>query len=147
MSLEQGGPRIALQVLHYAPLDLVTPTSAKPSPLGRRALMKPWMGAVFDTAYIPRRADRSHRYASPAWGDNADDIHGIAPALVITAEYDRLRDEAVRYAAKLDAVGSLRRHHDVEGVDHGYNIMSDATDVTRRMYDMIADEVRAAVAR
>lgn len=109
--------------------------------------MKPWMGAIFDTAYIPRRADRSHRYASPAWGGNADDIRGIAPALIITAEYDRLRDEAVRYAAKLDAVGSLRRHHDVEGVDHGYNIMSDATDVTRRMYDMIADEVRAAVAR
>ena len=29
MALEEGGPAIALQVLHYAPLDLVTPTAQK----------------------------------------------------------------------------------------------------------------------
>ena len=33
-------------------------------------------------------------------------------------------------------------HHDVAGVDHGYNIMSNATDVTQRMYDLIAGHVR-----
>lgn len=145
MALEEGGPRIALQVLHYAPLDLVTPTSQKSSPLGLRAILKPWMGEVFDTAYIPDRRDRAHRLASPAWGSNADDIAGIAPAVVITTEYDRLRDEAVRYAEKLRAAGSLVRHHDVPGVDHGYNIMSDDTDVTRRMYELIVADVRAAV--
>ncbi len=53
MALEQHGPAIALQVLHYAPLDLVTPTAEKASPLGGRAVLKPWMGEVFDTAYIP----------------------------------------------------------------------------------------------
>ena len=38
-------------------------------------------------------------------------------------------------------------YHDVQGVDHGYNIMSDATDITRRMYDLIVDHVRRAVSR
>lgn len=147
MALEEGGPAIALQMLHYAPLDLVTPTSAKGSPLGGRALLKPWMGEVFDTAYIPDHAGRSHRLASPAWGDNDRDLTGIAPALVVTAEYDRLKNEAVRYADRLAEVGALARHVDVEGVDHGYNIMSDATEVTRRMYDLIVAEVRSAVAR
>ncbi|WNG90219.1 alpha/beta hydrolase [Mycobacterium sp. ITM-2016-00317] len=146
VALEEGGPAIALQVLHYAPLDLVTPTAAKFSPLGNRAILKPWMGEVFDTAYIPDPAHRKHRLASPAWGTNADDIAGIAPALVITAEYDRLRDEGARYAAKLDAAGALVRHDDVAGVDHGYNIMSDNTDVTRRMYDLIVAEVRTSIA-
>ena len=144
MALEEGGPPISLQVLHYAPLDLVTPTAKKTSPLGGRAILTPWMGEVFDTAYIPVRDDRAHRFASPAWGSNGDDLAGIAPALVITAEYDRLKDEGVRYAAKLEAAGSLFRHHDVSGVDHGYNIMSDDIDVTRRMYDLIVADVREA---
>lgn len=141
LALENGGPDIALQVLHYAPLDLVTPSRDKPSTLGRRAIMKPWMSEVFDTAYIPEPARRRDRLASPAWGDNADDIAGIAPALVVTAEHDRLRDEARRYAGKLGAVGALTEYHEVAGVDHGYNIMSEAADVTRRTYARIAEHV------
>jgi acetyl esterase len=147
MALENGGPAIALQVLHYAPLDLVTPTRNKTSAAGADAVLRPWMGEVFDTAYIPDPAQRKHRFASPAWGSNADDITGIAPALVITAEKDRLRDEAMRFAHKLDTAGSLAEYHDVRGVDHGYNVMSDELDVTRRMYDLIAGHVRRATAQ
>jgi hypothetical protein len=33
----------------------------------------------------------------------------------------------------------------VRAVDHGYNIMSDATDVTRHMYDLIVGYVRRAI--
>jgi acetyl esterase/lipase len=146
LALEHGGPAIALQVLHYPPLDLVTPTRDKPSPAGARAVMKPWMGEVFDTAYIPDPAQRRDRLASPAWGPNADDIAGIAPALVVTAEMDRLRDEALRYARKLDAAGALVEYHEVRGVDHGYNIMSKAAEVTRRTYAHMADHVMRATA-
>lgn len=144
LALENGGPRIALQVLHYAPLDLVTPARDKASSLGGRAILKPWMGEVFDTAYVPDPAQRRDRLASPAWGDNADGIAGIAPALVVTAEHDRLRDEARRYADKLDAVGALAEYYEVAGVDHGYNIMSDAADVTLRSYAHIAEHVMRA---
>jgi acetyl esterase/lipase len=83
--------------------------------------------------------------ASPAWGTNADDVAGIAPALVVTAEFDRLCGEGKRYADKLKAVGSLAEYVEVHGVDHGYNIMSDATEITRQMYDSIADHVRRAI--
>lgn len=147
LALENHGPRIALQVLHYPPLDLVTPTRDKPSSAGHRAVMKPWMGEVFDTAYVPDPAQRRDRLVSPAWGDNADRIAGIAPALVVTAEHDRLRDEAHRYAEKLDAVSALAEYHEVPGVDHGYNIMSGATDVTRRTYAHIADHVVRATSQ
>ena len=141
LALENDGPDIALQVLHYAPLDLVTPSRDKPSTIGRRAVMKPWMSEILDTAYIPERAQRRDRLASPAWGDNADGIAGIAPALIVTAEHDRLRDEARTYAGKLGAVGALAEYHEVAGVDHGYNIMSEAGDVTRRTYAHIAEHV------
>jgi acetyl esterase/lipase len=141
LALENGGPEVRLQVLHYAPLDLVTNAAAKATPLGSRAVLRPWMSEVFDTAYLPDVGQRRDPLASPAWGANGIDLHGIAPALVITAEYDRLRDEAAAYAHGLDAVGSLAGYHDVPGVDHGYNIMSDATEVTQRMYALIAEYV------
>lgn len=107
--------------------------------------MKPWMGEVFDTAYIPHPAQRRDRLASPAWEGNAAELAGIAPALIVTAEHDRLRDEARRYATQLDAVGALAEYYEVPGVDHGYNIMSDAADVTRRSYAHIVEHVRRAV--
>jgi acetyl esterase len=140
-ALLNGGPDVTLQVLHYPTLDLVTATKNKRSARGRKAVLQPWMGDVFDTAYIPDRVRRRDPLASPAWGTNGDHLEGIAPALVITAEYDRLRGEAASYARKLDAVGSLVEHHEVKGVDHGYNITSNETDVTRRVYVFIANHV------
>ncbi len=146
MMLESGGPTISLQVLHYPPLDIATPPSDKPTPLGSKAVLQPWLCEVFDSAYIPDRVERRHRLVSPAWGNNAEGIAGIAPALVITAEFDRLRDEAKRYADQLEAVGSLAEYVEVPGVDHGYDIMSDVTETTRRVYDVITAHVRRATA-
>lgn len=148
LTLDDGGPRIALQVLHYAPLDLVTATRDKPSPLGGKAVLRPWMGEVFDTAYIPDRDRRRNRLASPAWGENCTNLAGIAPAVVVTAEFDRLRDEAAAYARRLDAVGALAEYVEVPGVDHGYNIMSDAPEAvaaTTQTYRRIAEHVVRAV--
>ena len=53
----------------------------------------------------------------------------------------------MRFAHQLDTAGSLAEYHDVRGVDHGYNVMSDELDVTRRMYDLIAGHVRRATAQ
>jgi acetyl esterase len=145
MALENGGPAISLQILHYPPLDIVTPPSQKSSPLGSKAVLQPWLCEVFDTAYVPDRAQRRHRFVSPAWGDNADGIAGIAPALVITAEFDRLRNEAKRYADKLEAVGALAEYVEVRDVDHGYDIMTDETEVIRRMYELIAAHDNRAI--
>jgi acetyl esterase/lipase len=131
-------------VLHYAPLDLVTKAKDKRALGGRKAVFRPWMGEILDTAYIPNPDQRRDRLASPAWGANGDNIDGIAPALVITAEFDRLRDEAAAYACKLAAAGSLVDYHDVRGVDHGYNILGESKEVTQRMYDLIADHVANA---
>jgi acetyl esterase len=145
MALENGGPTISLQILHYPPLDIVTPPSDKPSPLGSKAVLQPWLCEVFDTAYTPDLARRRHRFVSPAWKGNADGIAGIAPALVISAEFDRLRDEAKRYADKLEAVGSLVEYVEVSGVDHGYDIMTDVNETTLRMYEVISAHVSRAV--
>jgi len=143
LSLERGGPAIALQVLHYPPLDLVTPGDQKHA-AGRSIISVP-MTQIFDTVYVPRAADRRDRLASPAWGSNAEGIEGIAPALVITCELDRLHDEGVRYAEALEAAGALREHVDLAGQDHGYNGLRADVVVVDRAYAVIAGWVREAV--
>jgi acetyl esterase len=145
LALENGGPKIALQVLHYAVLDLVTPLKDRPAAAGKPALPE-WLAEVFHVAYVPDPPQQRHRLASPAWGANADGIEGIAPALVITAERDRLRDEAASYARKLEAAGSLVEYRDVPGVDHGYDIRRESPQVTRQMYEFMAGHVARATA-
>jgi acetyl esterase len=138
-ALEQGDPRIALQVLHYPPLDLVTHARDKVA-AGTNPLIKPWMGDVFDNAYIPDPAMRGDRLASPAGAADTADLTGIAPAVVLTCELDRLRGDGVAYAERLRAAGSLVTHVDIPGVDHGYD-MNDL-DTARRTYAFIAERLR-----
>ncbi|MFJ6838423.1 alpha/beta hydrolase fold domain-containing protein [Streptomyces sp. NPDC091209] len=141
-ALEEGGPTIALQVLHYPPLDLVTSVKDKPAPIPRPVL-RPWMGEVFDSSYVPNPRERSDRLVSPAHASDTGDLKGIAPALLVTAEFDLLRPEGERYAERLRTAGALAGHIDVPKADHGY----DGTDDTlaREIYALIAGHVRRAV--
>lgn len=145
LALRCGGPEVALQVLHYPPLDLVTPAADKPVPAGVRSVLRPWMGEVFDKAYIPDSARRADPLASPAWAGNSGSLEGIAPALVITCEHDRLRAEGIRYADMLAEAGSLVEHYDIHGVDHGYDLMGAPPELVEQMYAFLALHVELAL--
>jgi acetyl esterase len=142
-ALQAGTPKLRLQVLHYPPLDLVTSGHDK---VARRTaapgrVITPWMVELFNQAYIPNRAERAHPLASPVYAQNADGLNGIAPALVITAQRDLLRDEGVAYAAKLRAAGALREYREVAGADHGYDIVGHDIALVRATYDSIAQHL------
>lgn len=140
-ALEQGGPPIALQVLHYPPLDLATPVKDKRSIIAK-PMIRPWMGDVFDNAYAPDPDARLDRLASPANPADTADLTGIAPALVITPEYDSLHADGQRYARRLRQVGALVEHRDVPEADHAYD-MNDAGKA-RETYAWIASSIKQA---
>ena len=142
LALENGGPALALQVLHYPPLDLATPGRHKRA-AGEAGLAVP-MSEIFDAAYAPSPAAKRHRLASPAWGPNGDELSGIAPALLITCGVDRLHDEGVVYAGRLAAAGSLREHYDLPDVDHSYSISSRDRALVERSFALIARHVTRA---
>jgi acetyl esterase len=140
-ALEQGGPPIALQVLHYPPLDLATPVQDKRSVIAK-PMIRPWMGDIFDNAYAPDPEVRRDRLASPANPADTVDLTGIAPALVITPEYDCLRADGQRYAQRLEQAGALVEHRDVPEADHAYD-MNDA-EKAHQMYAWIASCIKKA---
>jgi acetyl esterase/lipase len=144
LALELDGPAIALQVLHYPPLDLATPQRDKHA-TGLPAISLP-VEKVFDAVYLPVLETRRDRLASPAWGPNGDGLAGIAPALLITCEADLLHDEGVAFAAKLAAAGALREHRDLAGVGHGYNLYVRDRTLVEESYALIARHVMAATA-
>ncbi|MEU5295366.1 alpha/beta hydrolase [Streptomyces umbrinus] len=132
---------IALQVLHYPPLDLATDARDKRAAIAK-PMLRPWMADVFDSAYVPDPRRRTDPLVSPAHPSDTADLTGIAPAFVVTAEYDLLRAEGVRYADRLREAGALLDHYDVPGADHGYD-QKDA-ETARDVYALIAAHVRRA---
>jgi acetyl esterase len=62
--------------------------------------------------YLPCASDAMHPYAAPATSRR---LGGLAPALIVSAELDPLRDEAEQYAAKLIAAGVPVQMRRIEG--------------------------------
>jgi len=113
---DAGGPPIAMQVLVYpvADADLDTPSYVDPENqllLNRDAMVWFW------DHYVPDVSRRSEPDASPL---RAGDLAGLPPALVLTAEYDPLRDEGEAYATALLAAGVETELERVPGQMHGF---------------------------
>ncbi len=77
----------------------------------------------FWNLYLNDPGEMSNAYAAPL---NASDLSGLPPALVITAEYDVLRDEGDQYAERLAAAHVPVTHECVAGVNHGFAVWADA---------------------
>ena len=138
-SRDEAGPHIALQVLVYPVTDLSsldTPSYREfAEGYGLTASEMEW----FREQYLARPEDARSVHASPLL---APDLHGLPPALVITAECDPLRDEGEAYAKRLEAAGVPVRYTRYAGMIHPFFSLSGGVTQAR---EAIA-EVAAAVA-
>jgi acetyl esterase len=76
-----------------------------------------------------------------------DDLSGLAPALVLTAGFDPLRDEGLAYADRLVAAGNRTSYVCFERQIHGFITMGKVIDEADAAVSLCAAELRRALAR
>ena len=87
-------------------------------------------------------ADNNLKYpkVSPIF---ADDLSNSPPALIITAEYDTLRDEAKAYADRLRNSGVETRYSCYDGMVHGFLQMAGLVQEAQAAINEISETVRS----
>jgi acetyl esterase len=140
MARDRGKPPLKFQLLIYPVTDAGcdTPSYSENSEdyfLTKEAMLWFW------GHYAPTQADRSHPYASPLRASNLADL---PPALVITAEYDPLRDEGEIYASRMRAAGTPVECTRYDGMIHGFFTMSGLLDKGKAAIRQAAAALRAA---
>ena len=90
--------------------------------------------------YLPTAARSEDPYLFPLC---ASDLSGLAPAFVMTAEFDPLRDEGIAYAQKLASAGVAVEHLHVEDQMHGFLLLDRAVARAGALIDRLADALAA----
>jgi acetyl esterase len=116
---DEGLDSITHQVLFYPSLDLDFDTDRYPSlqdnarGYGLETIaLKPW-----NSFYVESGADPADPLVSPI---KRQDLTGLPPALIITAEYDPLRDEGEMYGRRLGEAGVDATVSRYAGANHGF---------------------------
>ncbi|AMM31541.1 Lipase/esterase [Sinomonas atrocyanea] len=128
LSRDRRGPRADYQLLLYPALDYFEPSTpsyeerGKGYSLDKRFMEWSWRN------YLPDSWDRDDPYLFPL---RAHDLKGLPKTLVLTAEFDPLRDEGTAYAERLQQAGVLVEHIHLDDQMHGFAMQTRAIDRAR----------------
>ncbi len=137
MARDRSGPAIKQQWLAYPVIDHSFDTASYrdySSGVGLERASMEW----FWNHYLGAGGDGSSPYASPL---RAKDLSGLPPAIVVTAEYDVLRDEGNAYAERLRQAGVPVELRCIPGVNHAFLGMP--VDAAARAFEDIGRLLRA----
>jgi acetyl esterase len=117
---DEGGPRILAQVLAY-PMTKYDPTLPSLTENADAPMLKAGDVSWFLGQYLRGEADRTDPRALPA---NAASLAGLPPALILTAEYDPLRDDGEAFGQALTQAGTPATVTRYPGAFHGFFTMT-----------------------
>ncbi len=137
----RGGPRVAFQLLIYPMVDRFDDSASMREQALGPLLTRGWI-EWFLGCYLNTPDEGADPRVSPAL---ADELGGLPPALVITAEFDPLRDQGAAYVGKLREAGVDAELLPVDGMIHGFAQMAGVIDRARETLDRAGDALRAAL--
>lgn len=127
MAKEKNGPAIKLQVMLWPVTDANFETGSYQE-LGEGRFLTRNMMIWFWDNYLPDKSKRKEIYASPLQA-SVDQLKGLPPALIQTAENDVLRDEGEAYARKLDEAGVAVTLTRYGGLIHDYGLLNPLSEI------------------
>ena len=118
LAARDGGPRLAAQLLLYPSVDF-TEDGDHPSRIsnGEGLFLTADDMRWFGDQYVQDPALRTDPRSSVLL---AQDLSGLPPAIIATAEFDPLRDEGEAYAAALEKAGVEVDARRYDGLIHGF---------------------------
>ncbi|HTK10505.1 MAG TPA: alpha/beta hydrolase [Ktedonobacteraceae bacterium] len=144
MARDRQGPALCFQVMIYGETDYYEPgtesyaTYARGYDLTREDMIWFW------DLYLAKKEDAAHPYAAPL---RAASLSELPPALIITAEYDPVRDEGEHYAQRLRESGVAVRLSRYHGMIHGFFRMLAHFDQSRVALREVTSSLAAAFAQ
>lgn len=135
LAKERGGPKIGYQILFYPVTDANFDTGSYKEFATNHFLTREAM-KWFWNHYAPDTEARKQITASPLQA-SVDQLKGLPPALIITGEFDVLRDEGEAYAAKLNEAGVRVTAVRYLGIIHDFVMLNAVTN---------APQARSAIA-
>jgi acetyl esterase len=141
---DAGGPLLLAQILVYPVTDhdMTTPSYLEHGANDMLLLEGNAMRWFWDN-YAPDESSREHADASPL---RAADLSGLAPAIVVIAEYDPLRDEGLAYAQRLENAGVEVRTHRYEDMPHVFFSFVNIFQTGNAAVARVGAEVRGLIA-
>jgi acetyl esterase len=114
---DAGGPKLAAQVLIYPVTDSSSLETGSHREFGEGYFLTSAGMEWFTSHYLVSDDQKSHPEVSPLLAPN---LSGLPPALIITAEFDPLRDEGEAYAKRLQEAGVPVTISRYPGMIHGF---------------------------
>ncbi|MGR8919804.1 MAG: alpha/beta hydrolase [Gammaproteobacteria bacterium] len=139
----RGDVDLALQLLIYPAVDFAADNASLRDNGSGYVLTRGAMDR-FMHWYLGDPALATDWRASP---QHADDHAGVAPAMILSAEYDPLRDEAAAYAETLRSAGVTVDYRNYAGMIHGFARMGGKVDAALGALDDAAAALMAAFAQ
>lgn len=139
MAVERDGPEVAYQALLYPGVGVEPDQSS----------VEEHAGIVLDGAdlewftecYYDHELHERNPYADPT---NAGDVSGVAPATVVTAGFDPLRDGGKAYAEQLVRDGVPTRYENYADQVHGFMTLREVDRAAEAIAD-VADDLAGAL--
>ncbi|MGN8157322.1 alpha/beta hydrolase [Salinisphaera sp. SWV1] len=127
----------AAQLLLYPAVDFAEDKPSK-TRLGSGFLLEKSSMDWFEGHYLPANCNKRDPLVSPLHGE----LGGVAPAIVITAGFDPLRDEGEAYGAALQTAGVNTIRRCETGLIHGFANFAGGVERARQALDHAADALR-----